>query len=181
MMRAQIILLLSVSLPGCGVGDAGTASPDGNMLDAEAQIVPTAGQTATGEADFEPDPTLDRVTVTIEIEQAPPGQHGVHIHEFGNCGHDGMDAGSHWNPSGYEHGMPDGEASHLGNLGNMTVAEDGTGTLIHGNPAWTLEDGSATNLIGKAIIIHELVDDFGQPTGNAGARIACGVINEDPD
>ena len=181
MNRAPIIILLSVSLHGCGVGDAAPAGPDGNMLDADAQIVPTTGQTATGEADLEPDPATGSITATIEIEDAPPGLHGVHIHEFGNCGHDAMDAGGHWNPGGYEHGIPGDSPSHLGDLGNMTVADDGTGSLIYSNPGWTLEDGSETDVIGKAIVFHELVDDFGQPTGNAGARIACGVINEDPD
>jgi Cu-Zn family superoxide dismutase len=92
---------------------------------------------------------------------------------------DGSSAGGHWNPAMNNHGMP-GAASHLGDLGNFTVAADGTGTLEISNPAWTIGDGAATDVVGKAIIVHGAPDDFTtQPTGNAGARIGCGVIKAD--
>lgn len=181
MTRATIPLCLFVglSLHACEVGNAPSAGPDANQLDAEAQLVPSSDQTIIGEVDFEPDG--DVIVAVIEVESAPPGQHAVHIHEFGNCGSDGLNAGGHWNPQGLDHGMPGDEISHLGDLGNIVVDADGIGAMTFGNPKWTLEDGSPTDLIGHAVIVHALVDDFGQPTGNAGDRIACGVINEDPD
>jgi len=116
--------------------------------------------------------------VTARITNAPPGPHGFHIHEHGNCGGSGAAAGGHFNPEGMAHGyLPrDGAAvAHAGDMGNLEVGADGTGTLRLVMPDLSLMQ-PPHGVIGRAVILHELVDDFGQPTGNAGGRIACGVI-----
>jgi len=118
-----------------------------------------------------------KVSLTISVKNAPPGAHGLHIHETGDCSAaDAASAGAHWNPDMHEHGEL-GPDSHLGDLGNLTVGADGTGKLTVSNTEWTFDDGAATDLVGKAVVVHAMVDDFAtQPTGNSGGRIGCGVI-----
>ncbi len=109
---------------------------------------------------------------------ASAGLHGFHIHEFGLCDDNGNAAGSHFNPKGTPHGnvIADGqEKAHVGDLGNLTVREDGTATWLYTLPGLTLAKGSNA-VAGRALIVHEKPDDFGQPTGNAGGRIGCGSI-----
>ena len=117
--------------------------------------------------------------VTAELTHVPnPGKHGFHVHEKGDCSNNGNAAGGHYNPAGVTHGhLPtDGhEKAHAGDLGNITINEDGTGSL-----QVILSDvhlvGEKNNISGLAVILHEKEDDFGQPTGNAGGRIGCGII-----
>ena len=114
---------------------------------------------------------------------APTGKHGFHIHEFGVCTNQGKDAGGHYNPMSSPHGMleHDGtDKAHAGDLGNIEIKEDGTGTLSGMLPGVTLSGGDQS-VGGRAVILHEKEDDFGQPTGNAGGRIGCGVIVLTPD
>jgi len=116
--------------------------------------------------------------VVVQVAHVPPGTHGLHIHQYGSCGNEGKAAGGHYNPSGVKHGfLPrDGfRGAHAGDLGNIEVGADGTGTLD-----LTLKDlrlgGGKYSVGGRAIILHEKVDDFSQPLGNAGGRIGCGPI-----
>lgn len=114
----------------------------------------------------------------INIVNAPPGKHGFHIHENGSCDDMGKAAGGHYNPDGVMHGMvvKDGFAhAHAGDFGNIEIGEDGTGTLTAFIPGLTLT-GEKYKVSGKAVILHEKEDDFGQPLGNAGGRIGCGII-----
>src|SRR3989338_3168709 len=118
--------------------------------------------------------------VHAEIQNAPPGKHGFHIHEKGDCGDGGNAAGGHYNPEGASHGFlsKDGLGHvHAGDLGNIDIAADGTGMLDEVIPGLTLK-GAKYNILGRSVILHEKEDDFGQPTGNAGGRIGCGVIVE---
>ena len=119
-------------------------------------------------------PAADGVKITIRVAHVPPGAHGIHIHEKGNCGDTGKAAGGHFNPQSAPHGFlpKDGAAhAHAGDMGNIQVGADGTGAL-----ALTLPGLTVDGVVGRAIILHEKVDDFSQPTGNAGGRIGCGVI-----
>ncbi len=112
------------------------------------------------------------------IANAPVGLHGFHIHENGSCEEMGQAAGSHYNPDKVEHGLltKDGhEHSHAGDMGNLAIREDGTGILKVFLPGLSLTEGKYA-VAGRSIIVHENIDDFSQPTGNAGARIACGII-----
>jgi Cu-Zn family superoxide dismutase len=117
------------------------------------------------------------LSVTVTVTGAPPGEHGVHIHETGDCTEpEAMSAGGHWNPTMHMHGAP-GPMTHLGELGNMTVAADGTGMVSVMNPLWEAGTGTPMDVVGKALVVHAMPDDFmTQPSGNSGARIGCGVF-----
>jgi Cu-Zn family superoxide dismutase len=122
--------------------------------------------------------TPEGLQISAAFENVPPGKHGFHIHENGSCAEEGNAAGGHYNPDGAPHGYisKDGVGyAHVGDLGNVEIGADGKGRLDAVIPALTLKDGKY-NVIGRAFILHEKEDDFGQPTGNAGGRIACGEI-----
>ena len=147
---------------------------------AVAFIKPTQeGSAISGTAKFtEGEGGLD---IAVSIAGALPGKHGFHIHENGSCDDMGKAAGSHYNPDGVMHGLvaKDGFThAHAGDFGNIEIALDGTGTLKIFIPHLTLT-GEKYNVLGKAVILHEKEDDFGQPTGNAGGRIGCGIIMTD--
>ena len=139
-------------------------------------VEPKSGSTVAGKASFEQ--KGKEVVFKLDVEKAPPGVHAVHIHENGDCSSpDGKSAGGHWNPTAMAHGQWGHEKHHLGDLGNMTVGADGKGTITLTTDKWALSGGGTNDVNGKSIIVHEKVDDFTtQPTGNAGGRIACGVI-----
>lgn len=141
-----------------------------------ATIGPTSDSSVTGMAVFTKDGY--QITLTIEIQNASPGIHAVHIHENGDCSApDGTSAGGHWNPTGVAHGKWGEGEFHLGDIGNITVGEDGTGSIELTTDLWEIGTGSDVDVVGKGIIVHAGADDFtSQPSGAAGARIGCGVI-----
>ena len=120
----------------------------------------------------------DQITLTIEIQGASPGIHAVHIHESGDCSApDGTSAGGHWNPTGVAHGKWGVGEFHLGDIGNITVGEDGTGSIELTTDLWEIGTGSDVDVVGKGIVVHAGADDFvSQPSGAAGARVGCGAI-----
>ena len=148
------------------------------VAEAEAYVKATAeGSKVWGIVDLTE--TKEGVYVDAEFGNVPnPGKHGVHIHENGSCEDSGNAAGGHFNPEGVKHGyLPDNGhmAAHMGDMGNIDIDEYGDGYLSIFLPGVSLTKGQ-NNVAGKAVILHEKVDDFGQPTGNAGGRIGCGVI-----
>ncbi len=188
--RWVAMALLGAIVAGCGDDDdddavvidaAVDAGRDGSAFDAgstraSATLAPRSGVTTLGgTATFTR--TASGVSLMLAVTGAPVGQHGVHLHALGDCSAaDALSAGGHWNPDNAQHGAP-GATSHLGDLGNLTVAADGTGTLTVASTAWRIGDGSIYDVIGKSVIIHLNVDDLTtQPAGNAGSRIGCGVI-----
>jgi Cu-Zn family superoxide dismutase len=124
--------------------------------------------------------TDDGIEVTANIEGLKKGVHGFHIHEKGDCSApDAKSAGGHFNPSNHKHGAPDAAEHHEGDLGNITAEKDGKGTATITIKGVTLGDGD-TSIVGKGFIIHAKADNFKtQPTGDAGDRVACGVITLD--
>ncbi|WP_010648515.1 superoxide dismutase family protein [Oceanobacillus massiliensis] len=123
------------------------------------------------------------VGIKLEGEDLPPGSHGFHIHEVGKCDPpDFESAGAHYNPTDAKHGFDDPEGPHAGDMKNIEVAEDGTVTADVLNEMVTLKEGTDNTLYteeGTALMIHSDADDYKtQPSGNAGERIACGVIGE---
>jgi Cu-Zn family superoxide dismutase len=138
---------------------------------AKADIEAKSASKVKGKATFTDD-GKGGITVRIDVSDAPPGEHAVHIHETGDCSApDAKTAGGHWNPDNMQHGAPDKMPHHAGDLGNITVGADGTGTLT-----LTLK-GTVAGVVGKAVVVHAGQDDLtGQPAGNSGARAACGVI-----
>jgi len=143
---------------------------------ATATIEGRSGSTMTGTAEFAMHG--DKLMITVSVKGAPEGQHAVHIHDKGDCSApDASSAGGHFNPGGHQHGSPDAAEHHAGDLGNMMVGADGTGSLMIHSGDLTV-GGSANGVVGHAIVVHEKSDDFvTQPTGNAGGRIGCGVIS----
>lgn len=139
-----------------------------------ARIQGTAeGSPITGTARFED--VQSGLKVTVTLTGVPGTTHALHIHEFGDCSDAGKAAGSHYNPKGAPHGhaLKDAKKAHPGDLGNVT-AQDGKVTFEAVLPKASLKGKVA--VAGRSIVLHEKEDDFSQPVGNAGGRIACGVI-----
>ena len=124
----------------------------------------------------------EKVRISAEVTGLAPGLHGFHIHEFGNLTNGCVTAGPHYNPEGKTHAGPHDEVRHVGDLGNLVAGEDG-------KAVFEIEDhlihiyGLKNNIVGRSVVVHGGVDDLGKggneeslKTGNAGARVACGVI-----
>jgi superoxide dismutase, Cu-Zn family len=146
-------------------------------LRATAALQPTKGSKAFGEATFE-ETSDGKVRVTVFAQGLRPDQeHGFHIHEAGDCSSgDGMSTKGHFNPYGKPHGDPKSPERHAGDLPALKAGKDGRAKLEATMDIVTVRPGPAS-IIGRGLIIHADPDDYKtQPTGNAGARIACGVI-----
>jgi Cu-Zn family superoxide dismutase len=155
---------------------AGCQTVPDEPLRATAALQPTKGSKAFGEATFEQ--VGDRVRVIVFAQGlAPDREHGFHIHEVGDCSSgDGMSTKGHFNPFGKPHGNPAQGERHAGDLPALKAAKNGRAKLDVTMDIITLHPGPAS-IIGRGLIIHADPDDYKtQPTGNAGARIACGVI-----
>jgi Cu-Zn family superoxide dismutase len=141
---------------------------------AVALLKPTQGNNVEGTVWLSAVP--GGVAVKASLKGLAAGNHGFHVHEFGDCtASDGASAGGHFNPKGSPHGAPTDAARHAGDLGNVQAASDGTATVEWTDPSMTLD--GPDGVIGHAVIVHANPDDFKtQPTGNAGGRVACGVI-----
>lgn len=164
-MRAFIAGLVFV------LGFAATAAAETGKV----TLRPTGESGPSGEVRLED--TEAGLKVSASVQDATPGAHGFHIHQFGDCSDAGKAAGDHFNPSGLPHGnaLQDPSAAHAGDLGNLEVGADGAGVLEAVLPGVRLSGGDVT-VGGRAFVFHEKADDFGQPAGNAGARSACGEI-----
>ncbi len=135
---------------------------------------PTTGHGATGTVTFTQ--VEGGIRVIAEIDSLAPGKHGFHIHQYGDCSSgDGKSAGGHFNPAGVAHGSPDSTVHHVGDLGNIVADSTGHGAL---DRVYSFLSFSGENsIIGRGVIVHRKADDLtSQPTGAAGARVACGVI-----
>ncbi len=154
--------------------DTHTIESQANITNAVAVIHPTEGNNVKGLVTF----TLegDSIKVVADVEGLTPGKHGFHIHEFGDCSKsDGTSAGGHFNPTNKPHGAPTDTSRHVGDLGNIEANKDGKAHLEWVDNLITFSGGNS--IIGRGIIIHAGEDDLkSQPTGDAGARVACGVI-----
>ena len=161
-MAAGMILFLT----GCVATQRGVAQIKGTSPNSKLTGTAVFTQTSSG------------LKTTIQIANAPPGNHGIHIHEKGDCADSGKAAGGHFNPGHVSHGLlpKDGaEHAHAGDMGNIAIGENGSGSLELILPGLVLKEGPRA-IDGRAVILHEKTDDFSQPTGNAGGRIGCGVI-----
>ncbi|PIQ84133.1 MAG: superoxide dismutase [Candidatus Omnitrophica bacterium CG11_big_fil_rev_8_21_14_0_20_63_9] len=138
----------------------------------------TEGSRVSGSATLKDTP--QGLKVVVKVAGVPPGTHGLHIHEQDACGDQGKAAGGHFNPAGAPHGFLPKDRStkaHAGDMGNIQVSRKGSGKATVVLPGVSLTGtGGTPSVDGRAIILHEKADDFGQPVGNAGGRIGCGVI-----
>lgn len=155
------------------LGASAVAAP-APVTKAIAVLSPTQGSSVAGKV------TLTKVEggikVSAHVTGLKPGAHGFHIHEFGDCtAPDGASAGGHFNPAGAPHAGPKDAHRHAGDLGNIEANAEGAATLEYVD-AGIAFDG-AESVLGRGVIVHANPDDFKtQPTGNAGGRVACGVI-----
>jgi len=144
---------------------------------ARAALKNAAGETVAA-ATFSAAP--GGVELTIEASRLPPGPHGVHVHAVGKCdGPDFKSAGGHFNPSERKHGLENPAGPHAGDLPNLTVAADGTGNATVKLAGVTLDAGAASLFHegGTSLVVHADADDMKtDPSGNSGARIACGIV-----
>jgi Cu-Zn family superoxide dismutase len=170
--RAVLAAALAAALAGCASMGMGGAKPT-----AVADLQPTTGNNARGKVTFTQDGDVVRVSATLSGLK-PGAEHGFHVHEKGDCSSgDGMSTGGHYNPEGKPHGPPNA-AHHAGDM--PAIVADAYGGA---NAAFTLRGvsvgGGAADLVGKGLIVHRDPDDYRtQPTGNAGPRIACAVIQK---
>ena len=142
-----------------------------------AIIGPTSGSIVTGTATFTQ--SGDQITILIDIQNAtlPVSTVFISMKLVIVVAPDGTSAGGHWNPTDVGHGKWGSDEFHLGDLGNITVGEDGTGSFELTTDLWEIGTGSDIDVVGTGLIVHADADDFtSQPSGNAGARIGCGVI-----
>lgn len=176
-----LLLLATAGLAGCGGAEEPPPAPapepvvEAAPLVAKAMLMAREGSTVAGMVTFtEAD---GGVTIVAHITGAPPGSLGFHVHEFGDCSSaDFKSAGGHFNPTEMPHGGPADLERHAGDLGNVEVAEDGTAHHETTSSMLTVSEGP-NSVVGLGVILHEKADDLvSQPTGDAGGRIACGVI-----
>jgi Cu-Zn family superoxide dismutase len=163
-----------------------TATKSAEVMETEVKtekavctLYPTEGNNVTGTVTFTKSGEV--VKIVADLEGLTPGKHGFHIHENGDCSSpDGTSAGGHFNPTSMKHGAPEDSERHAGDFGNIEADENGKAHLemTDSQISFTGEN----SIIGKGIIVHAGEDDFTtQPTGDAGARVACGVIELDKE
>ncbi len=171
MSRFMALVAVAVLAGGCaGMMPAGGRSATARLADAQGQPVGTAvlNQVSGG------------VRIVMEVKGLPPGEKGVHLHAVGRCEPPAFtSAGGHFNPRGRQHGLQNPQGPHAGDLPNIVIGPDGTGRLEALNDRVTLGEGDASlfDADGTALVIHAAPDDHRtDPTGNSGARLACGVV-----
>ena len=146
---------------------------------AMASMAPASGSNVSGTIEFVQ--TGDNtVEMTIEIQHLSPGKHAIHRDEIGDCSApDATSAGGHWNPMDMPHGNRMEGEHHAGDIINLEAGSDSTATNTVTIEGWTIGGDEASNIVGKAVVIHAGEDDFtSQPSGAAGARVSCGVIRQ---
>lgn len=184
-MQFRLASLSTAAVAATLASCSSTQIATNRVASASATIVSSSGD-ERGSADLWQD--RDNVVhVDVQVTGMPPGSHGIHFHAVGVCEGTGSSAfasaGAHYNPLGRQHGLDNSAGPHAGDAPNFPVAADGTGRVTFTTDRISLTDGS-TSLFdsdGSAIVIHAAADDqISQPAGNAGARIACGVVRRSP-
>ncbi|APV50606.1 superoxide dismutase [Betaproteobacteria bacterium GR16-43] len=179
MVRIAFTLAVATLAAGCAgtsPGSAATASNTGAT--AVAKLESTKGNAVAGTATFVQ--RGDEVYVTVNVTGLPPNtSHGFHVHEKGDCSSgDGMSTGGHFNPTGAPHAKHEAAAHHAGDLPSLTADAYGNASINFKSKTITVGSG-ITDVIGRGLIVHRDPDDYTtQPTGNAGPRVACAVIQK---
>jgi Cu-Zn family superoxide dismutase len=171
-------VLAIASLSGCVASDQTTrGQADAAGTAARAELRNSAGQV---DAQATASPSGSGIRIRLEATGMPRGTYAAHVHTTGACtAPDFTSAGPHWNPTGAQHGKNNPAGMHKGDLPNLLVGTDGRGSLEFLIAGAALRGGAAPLLDadGAAVVIHAQADDYRtDPAGNAGARIACGVL-----
>ncbi len=179
-------VVLAAAFAGCASKSAPVAAPVAPESPAPAApvfelavpLLARSGSAVSGTVVFRE--AAGSVAVALSLTGVAPGLHGFHVHEVGDCSAaDGTSAGGHFNPHGANHGAADGEARHAGDMGNVEADAAGNVTAELTITGITLTPGLPHSIGGRSLILHAKPDDYvTQPTGNAGARIGCGVIDQ---
>ena len=169
-MKSSVLLaaVAATALAGCASMSTGPT--------AVATLAPTTGNSTTGTVRFVQQGNA--VQVSGEVRGLKPNsEHGFHVHEKGDCSSgDGMSAGGHFNPAGRPHGRHGQGMHHAGDLVSLRADANGVARFNFESPTISVGGGPA-DIVGKGLIVHRDPDDYTtQPTGNAGARLACAVI-----
>lgn len=178
MKKIFISSLMILAIVGCKTKTEKEASDSGSKTKKlKIDLIAKSGSSVSGTAVFiEKD---GKVTFTANLTGLKPGVHAIHIHEKADCSSaDGSSAGGHWNPTFKNHGKWGSASYHKGDIGNFPADEDGKGTITMTTDEWCIGCGDATkDILGKGLIVHQDPDDYtSQPSGNAGARVACSAI-----
>lgn len=153
-------------------GTEGAATAE--VTTANCTLEPIGGSGVEGSLNFRQEG--ETVTITGTITGLEPGKHGFHVHESGDLSDKqaGKSAGGHFNPTDKPHGKPSDEERHVGDLGNIEANEEGVAEVDIEDTVVSLE--GPNSIVGKAMVVHAGEDQFTQPTGDAGDRVAFGVI-----
>src|SRR5215813_1307489 len=163
----------NLALLGISVLVLASCASRGQM--AMATLDSSEGQTAKGTVHFQ-DQGDGSVEVVVDLTGVPPGEHGFHVHDKGDCGNNGQNAGGHFNPTNMPHAAPDAQSHHSGDFGNVTAGANGEVHTRFMTHSVTVKEGPSS-VIGHAVVLHGSPDDLtSQPAGNAGPRIACGIV-----
>jgi Cu-Zn family superoxide dismutase len=178
-----IVVMSMLVVVGCGAKEEAAPAPapaepvveETPALVATATLTAREGETVAGHVTFTE--SGGQVAIVAHVTGAPPGTHGFHLHEVGDCSSaDFKSAGGHFNPDDQPHGAPTDAVRHAGDLGNVEVAEDGTAHHEMTSSMLTVVEGPYS-VVGRGVVLHADADDLeSQPTGAAGARLACGVV-----
>jgi len=170
-MKKVVMSIACGALLAAGCGEMGIKEPT-----ATAKLEPRSGSKVQGTVTFTQ--IGDVVRVTGEITGHTKGPKGFHIHEKGDCSDaKGMSTGGHFNPRAHKHGGPYDSVKHAGDLGNLTFDDAGVAKINFTVGDIAVSSGGAGGIVGRAVIVHAQADDLQtDPTGNAGGRVACGVI-----
>jgi superoxide dismutase, Cu-Zn family len=176
-MRIFCVVTLAAALAGCAgdrkIDETGTRSRIEGERFARVDLKTSDGQNAGWLRMKKEDKDVE---ITGKLQNLPPGDHGMHIHEVGKCeAPDFKSAGDHYNPTGKQHGQDNPMGYHAGDLGNINVGSDGTSAVDM--KAKNLELWAGDSAMGKSVVVHAQRDDMKtDPSGNSGERIACGLI-----
>lgn len=180
MKRAAIVFApLALSLTACASKDVSTVNSGSAGVSSASAVLLAADGSRRGEATVTE--AADGLHVAVRATGITPGVHAVHVHMTGTCTPpDFTSAGGHWNPTARQHGKDNPAGMHMGDMPNLTAGADGTGQMEFVIAGGTLRSGSNALLDadGAAIVVHVQADDNkSDPAGNAGGRIACGILS----
>jgi superoxide dismutase, Cu-Zn family len=175
--QALLIALVFLLVGGFAAQSQTPGEKSSAPLKAVAVLHPTAGNKVSGTVTFTE--VADGVQVRAEISGLTPGNHGFHVHEFGDCSAaDAASAGAHFNPTKQPHAGPDAPERHVGDMGNVQADASGKAKLEYVDHQISLTNDERS-VIGRSVVVHAKADDLkSQPAGDSGARIACGVIGQ---
>ncbi len=193
-LKLIVLSLLSIAIFGCK-GEKKESTDQKNNIEVEkTKTDQKVEENETKRVEFDLEPKNDSnvtgkivftesegmVNMIAELSGLEEGEHAIHIHEKADCSSvDGKSTGGHWNPTMEPHGKWGAkEGYHKGDIGNFKVDVEGKGSLTFATNEWCIGcDDDRKNILGKAIIVHQGIDDFtSQPSGAAGSRVSCGGI-----